>query len=258
MRRFMTGALLAAVASLHPGAGRSAQSAESCLDVALVLTIDASASVSPEEFDLQRAGVATAFRNPDVLKAISSAGRVAVSAVIWASEGLPKQRTGWIVIDGPRDAERFARVIETTPREVTGDTGLGAGLAAAMQQFNSLGQCAVRKVINVSGDGADTPFVRLPRKWPAPSQVKAIAEKQNVEINALAIINKEIDLPAYYAQNVITGPDAFVMEIRSYSDVTTALQKKLIREIAPRQVSGRTPEDDHSRRPAIVSEPPRT
>lgn len=72
----------------------------------------------------------------------------------------------------------------------------------------------------------------------APPQVKAIAETMNVEINALAISNEEKDLKEYYAHNVITGPDAFVMQVERYEDFSYALRKKLIRDIGPRAISG--------------------
>ena len=216
-------------------------SATECLDVALVLTVDASASVSKREFALQQQGIAAAFRDPQVLDAISMAGRVAVSIMFWGSESLPKPQSGWVLIDSAAAAERFAGTIENMPREVTGDTGLGAGLMAALQKFDTLGNCTVRKVVNLSGDGEETRVFRRMRLSPAPPQVKAIAESQNVEINALAISNEEKDLVQYYEDNVITGPDAFVMQVASYDDISFALRKKLIREIGPRVVSGHEP-----------------
>ena len=62
--------------SAHPAVtGHAAASA--CLDVALVLAVDSSASVSGDEFALQQNGIASAFRDPAVLDAIAKAGRVA-------------------------------------------------------------------------------------------------------------------------------------------------------------------------------------
>lgn len=214
--------------------------ATQCLDVALVLTVDASASVSRDEFAMQQKGIAAAFRDPAVLDAISTAGRVAVSVIFWGSEGLPKPQSEWVLLESADGAERFARLVESMPREVTGDTGLGAGLMAALQKLESLENCAFRRVVNVSGDGEETRVFRRMRISPAPSQVKAIAESKNVEINALAIANEEVNLADYYAINVITGPDAFVMQVSSYLDFSYALRKKLIREIGPRVVSGRS------------------
>lgn len=214
-----------------------------CLDVALVLTVAASASVSRQEFALQQLGIAAAFRDPGVLDAIQAAGRVAVSITFWGSEGLSKPQSGWVYIKDAAAAESFARIVEAMPRAVTGDTGVGAGLLAAVRKFESLGQCAIRKVVNVSGDGEESRVFRRQRNSPAPVQVRDLAEFSEVEINALAIVNEEKDLADYYASNVITGPDAFVMEVTQYEDVARAMQRKLIREIGPRVVSGRPFQD---------------
>lgn len=241
-RLLLSSAVAVFVPVLQPQITGPAHSS-SCLDVALVLTVDASASVSKQEFALQQSGIAAAFRDPDVRDAISAAGRVAVSIIFWGSEGLAKPQSGWVAIDSPSAAESFASMVEAMPRGVTGDTGLGAGLLAAVQKFESLDQCAIRKVVNVSGDGEETRVFRRQRNSPAPVQVRDIAESSEVEINALAIANEEKDLAQYYASNVITGPDAFVMQVTRYEDFAQALQRKLVREIGPRMVSERFPHD---------------
>lgn len=228
--------LLGAAYAFLPAAGARAQ-ASSCIDVALVFAVDSSASVSRKEFALQQQGIAAALRDPAVLTAIEDAGKVAVSILFWGSEGLPKPQSGWAVLNGREDAERFARTVESMPRLVTGDTGLGAGLMSAIEKLDTLGTCAVRKVINVSGDGEETRLYRQQRKSLPPPLVRKLAEKQHVEINALAIANEESELALYFTENVITGPDAFVMEVRDYGTFAEAMKKKLIREIGPRAVS---------------------
>ena len=59
----------------------------------------------------------------------------------------------------------------------------------------------------------------------------------NVEINALSISNDNPELAQYYSRNVITGPDAFVMDVHEYTGFADAIRRKLIREISPRAVS---------------------
>ena len=228
--------LLGTACAVLPAAGIKAQ-ASSCIDVALVFAVDSSASVSREEFALQQRGIAAALRDPAVQTAIEDAGQVAVAILFWGSEGLPKPQSGWALLNGREDAERFARTVENMPRLVTGDTGLGAGLMSAMQKLDALGTCTVRRVVNVSGDGEETRLYRQQRKSLPPALVRELAEKQQVEINALAIVNEEGDLAHYYTENVITGPDAFVMEVRSYDEFGEAMKRKLIREIGPRAVS---------------------
>ncbi len=59
---------------------------ERSVDLELVLAVDASASVSGEEFDLQVRGLAEAFRHRSVVQAIRAAGDLglAVALVQWA------------------------------------------------------------------------------------------------------------------------------------------------------------------------------
>jgi hypothetical protein len=245
LRKVLLSGVVAAILPIMPFLAGKALAHE-CLDVALVLAVDGSASVSRDEFALQQQGIAQAFRDPAVLDAISLAGHVAVAVIFWGSEGLPKAQSGWVVVDNPAGAERFARRVESMPRLVTGDTGLGAGLMAALEKFDTLEGCALRRVVNVSGDGEETRVFRRTRASPAPTQVRTIAESRNVEINALAISNEEAGLAEYYASNVITGPDAFVMQVSAYEDFSHALRRKLIREIGPRAVSERPGGDGRS------------
>lgn len=223
-------------------------SAMPCLDVALVLSVDSSASVSAQEFALQKNGIAAAFRDPAVLDAIDSAGRVAVAIIFWGSEGLRKPQSEWVLIENADQADGFARLVESMPRGVTGDTGLGAGLLAALEKFGSLESCTIRRVVNVSGDGEETRIYRGKRRSPAPIQVRDLAQSSEVEINALAIENEEENLSQYYANNVITGPDAFVAEAARYEDFARALQRKLIREIGPRVISQTAPQSGAGKR----------
>ena len=143
-----------------------------------------------------------------------------MAIVFWGSEDQPKPQTRWVTVTGEGGAEKFARMVESMPRQVTGDTGLGAGLLAAIAKFDSLASCSVRKI-----------------RVAVPSLVRDLAASRDIEINALAISTEEPDLRQYYAANVITSPGGFVMEVRSYADFASALRRKLEREISPRAVT---------------------
>lgn len=231
-------AALLASGVLAPG---RAPAATSCVDVALVLAVDSSGSISAGEYLLQRNAIAASFRNPQVLDALDRAGKVAVSIVFWGSESQPKPQTGWFLISGREGAEQFAHAVESMPRLVTGDTGLGAGLLAAVAKFDTLDGCSIRKIVNVSGDGAETTASRGRHRTALPAVVRDLAASRDVEINALAISTEEPNLRQYYAANVITGPNRFVMEVRSYADFAAAMQRKLVREISPQAVSALQP-----------------
>lgn len=242
MRGTVRTILLAAMATilvepLSPPPARAA-GAPGCLDVALVLAVDASGSVSAGEYRLQRDGIAAAFRDPVVVEALSRAGRVAVSVLFWGAERQARPQSDWVVVTGGQGADRFAGLVEAMPRQVSGDTALGAGVMAAIEKLATLDGCAVRKIVNVSGDGEETRALRGQRRAMLPADVRDLAETLHVEINGLAIGSDDPDLSQYYAANVITGPDAFVMQARGYGDFAVALRRKLIREISPRVVAG--------------------
>jgi len=79
-------------------------------------------------------------------------------------------------------------------------------------------------VVDVSGDGAGNAGI-------APGPVRDAAVAAGVTVNALAVVNEEPDLPAYYAAEVIGGPAAFVMECTDYKDFAGAIRRKLVREL---------------------------
>jgi hypothetical protein len=199
-------------------------------DLELVLAVDASGSVDDSEFALQLGGIAQGFRDPAVQDAVSrgAEGRIAVNLIAWAEHGVPKSETGWHQISDRSSAEQFAATVERFSRDQNGATGLGEGIAAAVRSINQNGLEAPRRVIDVSGDGRETPareyVVLLP-------QARAMALAHGIVVNGLAISNAEEDLAAYYRSDLQAGPGSFVMEARDYADFAAAMRRKLLREI---------------------------
>ena len=210
-----------------------------CADVALVLAVDSSGSIDDAEFALQLDGFAAAFRHPVVLDAIALTGRVDLAAVFWGDPGAPVQIVPWHMIESRADAARFAERLATMPRHTYGGTGLGNGVQAALNLLSDPSRCALRSVINVSGDGRATTSKAIQRAAPpgATNQetllahANRLAGRRGVTINGLAIIDDDPGLTVYYRRNVITGPDSFVMEIATLDDFAEAIIEKLEREI---------------------------
>ena len=102
---------------------------QTAVDVELVIAVDSSASIDEREFALQLAGIAAAFRDPEVVTAIGSGprNRVAVMAIFWAESGYPSDTTPWHVLADAADAERFARLMERWPRRVEGGANGASG-----------------------------------------------------------------------------------------------------------------------------------
>ncbi len=83
-------------------------------DLELVLAVDASASVSGEEFDLQVRGLAEAFRHRSVGQAIRAAGDLglAVALVQWADYRQHALSVDWTVVRDAASARQFAKQVD--------------------------------------------------------------------------------------------------------------------------------------------------
>jgi hypothetical protein len=210
------------------------------VDVELVLAVDVSYSMDPEEQALQREGYITGITSREFMSALRSGmnGKVAVTYFEWAGPYDQKIVVPWRMIDGPEAADAFANEIARAPYRRASRTSISGALNFAKPLFDGSGFRGFRRVIDVSGDGANNsgPFVTLAR-----DDVLAAG----ITINGLPIMLKrpnsftmDIDnLDVYYEDCVIGGPGAFVIPIRERDQFKEATRTKLVLEIA-----GRTPD----------------
>src|SRR5918992_2055504 len=105
-------AAMLALAAAPPGAN-----ADEEVDLALVIAVDISFSMDPEEQALQREGFVEAFRSPVVHDAIrkGTLGRIAVIYAEWAANFEQKIIVPWTVIDNPESAMAFAGLLAAQP-----------------------------------------------------------------------------------------------------------------------------------------------
>ncbi len=201
-----------------------------CADLALVLAVDASSSIDDAEFALEMRGSAAAFRDPLVQMALESTGVTDVAAVIWGDARRSPQTLAWRRLSSRSDANALALALESTSRRTNGETGLGAGMGAALDLL--VGRCAARLVIDVSGDGRES---WTPRPLPGPSvtQARIRADAMGVTVNGLAIQDVEPALAEYYRLAVATGSGSFVIEVANFAAFPSAMKRKLLREIRP-------------------------
>jgi len=203
------------------------------VDVALVLLIDASGSISAEEYKIQRDGYANAFRSPDVAGAIRSGiyGRIAVTAIEWAS---PEQITTilpWRVIEGDEAASSAADSIESAQapewRGTSTSTSISAAMDAAYVAVLAGSFKAIRTVIDLSGDGVNSGGNPI-----EPTRAKLISA--GMTINGLPIITAPSDavIVDYYGREVIGGPGAFLVPVEGFGQFAEAVRRKLVMEIA--------------------------
>jgi hypothetical protein len=216
------------LAVLLLGVTTSVARAEPAVDIALVLAVDVSLSIDAEEFALQRAGYAAAFRSKRVVEAITggSIGAVAVTYMQWSGAREQEQIVGWQIINDRASAERFAAFLAAAERVVAaGSTSLSGAIDTAARLLRESGYAAERRIIDISGDGSNNSG-RLANF--ARDEVVA----QGITINGLAILKNEPQLDSYYEANVVGGRGAFVLTAGDFDDFAEAILAKLIREVA--------------------------
>ncbi len=204
-------------------------------ELKLLLSWDVSASMSAQDYDIQRGGTAAAFRHPTIQNMVAlNPGGVAVSILQWAGEHQQDVSVPWVLLRSNRDARDFADAIEAMhdPFDGTTGTAIGAGLEFAIGHLEAGPDCA-RTVIDISGDGVSN--IGQP-----PAAIADYLHTRGVTINGLVLPHKvkiytpDRDPFLHYIRNVSRGPDSFVMSVNSYQDFPRAMQLKLLRELAPR------------------------
>ncbi len=206
--------------------------AQTPVELELILAVDASGSVSEAEFDLQVQGLAGAFRDPDVVAAIRDAGPagVAVALVQWSSPGQQIVAVDWSVVSDGESAAALARRIVGAGRLIMGETAIGNALAFAMGLLTTNEFAGRRRVIDVSGDGETN--------WgPSPDRVRDRVVAAGITINGLAVANEQPALGEYYRVHVIGGTGAFVVTATDYADFARAIRIKLMQEIRAGPIS---------------------
>lgn len=205
------------------------------VDLALVLAVDVSTSMDPDEQDLQRQGYVEAFRSPMVQRAIERgmAGRIAVTYVEWAGAQPRFQNVvvPWIVLEKPEDSLSFANRLARAPFYRMAGTSIAEAIDFSVDLLSSSRLLAARRVIDLSGDGANN-------QGPLVTEARDRAIARGITINGLPIVLRDLDrrenatLDAYYRDCVIGGPGAFVIPVREREQFLTETRAKIVREIA--------------------------
>ncbi len=198
------------------------------VDLVLVLALDVSESVNNREFELQKIGLARAFRHAAVVDAIQRgpSKRIAVAAVQWSGYQDQYVSLAWQTVSDAASAAAFAKRLADMPRRYPNDfTHIAGAIEFSSRLIAAAPYLAPRRVIDVSGDGENN--VHAP-----PGGARDAAVRAGVTINGLAILNEFDRLDDYYRRNVIGGPGAFVEVARDYDDFAAAMLRKLLREIS--------------------------
>ncbi len=204
------------------------------VDVALVIAVDISYSMDPEEQALQRDGFVGAFRSPIVHEAIRGGmlGRIAVVYAEWAATWEQHVVVPWTVIDSPESALSFAERLAAQPTRRGPRTSVSGAIDFGVKLLAQGGFEATRRVIDVSGDGVNN-------QGRVVTQARDEAVAQGITINGLPIMLKRpsswwdvAELDAYFRDCVIGGQGAFMIPIRERDQFESAVRTKIILEIA--------------------------
>ena len=198
------------------------------MDLALVLALDCSASVSYDEFNLMAGGCAAALRDSTVVAGLTGGPlRGSLCALLlWSGQREQTVMVEWMRVGDASELGAFADEVENTPRGVrAGLTAVGEALKAAESLLATLPARARRQVIDMVGDGRSN-------DGEPPGPIRDRLAAAGVTINGLCVLHEEPDLLESYTREVIGGPGAFALQCQDYQGFADAMREKLRQEIA--------------------------
>jgi hypothetical protein len=204
------------------------------VDVALVLAVDVSRSMSARELEIQRDGYAAALNHPDVIRAIGQGayGRIAVTMFEWAGNNTIREVFDWTLVETGADADRLSAIVGNSQPVGLRRTSISGAILHALRRLEEAPVDGFRKVIDISGDG--------PNNQGQPVlAAREVALANRVVINGLPLMTSDgpgsgfniADLDAYYSECVIGGPGSFLVPVTSWDQFPEAIRRKLILEI---------------------------
>jgi hypothetical protein len=221
--------------------GLAAPVAAEQVDLELVLMADASGSIDAGEIRFQRQGYADALASEYVLWAIRDGlhGKIAITYVEWADQFSQAVVVPWTVVSSADDVRRFSEALLKAPREASGRNAIGSAIDAGERLITGNDHEGIRKVIDFSGDSANS-WNGIPI---AAARESAIAK--GITINGLAILCRDCssgrpvsyDLEKAFEETIIGGSNAFVVTASGPDEFRSAVKRKLVLEIAGRPVN---------------------
>lgn len=231
IRHGLAGSAALALALLFPIHVEAAEP----VDVELVLAVDVSLSMSPDELEIQRAGYSAALTHDLVLQAIREGvhGKIAVTYFEWAGTTSQHIIVPWTVIETREDAEKVVAQLSRMPANSARRTSISSALEFGGDLFAESGFRGMKRVIDISGDG--------PNNQGAPvTMIRDSLVANGIVINGLPLMTNGgmvsaydmKDLDRYYTDCVIGGPGAFMIPVNDWSQFPEAIRRKLVLELA--------------------------
>lgn len=220
----MRALFLAVVISLAAGGAQACR-------LALVLALDVSSSVDAAEDRLQRGGVVAALTSPEVRAAFFASDRpVALTVFEWSGRYNQAILLDWLLIEGPADLLHAAEVVAGSTRSHDDfPTAVGYALGFAAGLLERAPVCE-KETVDIAGDGQNNDGF-------GPAQAYNAFPFEGVTVNGLVInaadFEGETGLIAFYRDEVIRGPGAFIEIADGFEDYERAMRRKLERELRP-------------------------
>jgi len=206
------------------------------VDAAIVLAVDISSSIDPEQADRQRHGHVEALRSREVQSAIrrGAIGCIAIAYVEWSSVGQLRTVMPWKRICGRDEALGAAALLSGSgaagaERRGHGRTSLSYAIEASSLMLDNFPGKAGSKIVDISAYGTNNDGLPV-----AQARLRVLDKGQ--VINAIAVSRAEPgitdDLWTYFHDNVIAGPGSFAITPDGPEDYAKALRRKLVLEIS--------------------------
>jgi len=132
----------------------------------------------------------------------------------------------WTRLASAEDAVAFAARVEAEERHLYGGgTSISGAIDYGRRRLARAPFEAARRVIDVSGDGSNN-------RGREASEARDDAVAEGVTINGLPIMALEWNLDGHFRDEVIGGPGAFMIPVRTFEEFGEAVLRKLVTEIA--------------------------
>jgi hypothetical protein len=160
-------------------------------------------------------------------------GRIALTYIEWSNAELQTTVVGWRVIDDEAKAREFIAALASVPVARGRFTSISGAIDYSVPLFDNNGFEGTRRVIDISGDGANN-------RGRSVTDARDAAVARGITINGLPIVNDRPnffgrpmpDLDIYYRDCVIGGPGAMYVIAKDFPAFAEAVRRKLLLEIA--------------------------
>lgn len=189
-------------------------------EMALILAMDVSGSVSDHHYELQRDATADAITERIQANHVAP---MAIQVIMW--ETVPHVVIPWSVLRTQSQVNNLAYTLRSIPRPGLGGTNMTTMMRTALDEFDTVPCEPERLVIDVSGDGASDEADM--------AEQRDRAQLMHVQVNGLPIVTSDqpVDVVSYYREQVATW-DGFVIPANTWHDYSRAIRGKLMLEIS--------------------------